>query len=206
MPRIARPCLHRRTRQQGSGRLRRPQKCTRALVLRPSRATAEADLAAPEQFYEQLGTMALARGVVVSVISIVGQECRLDSLGRVADVTSGTVTRVDPLTVTRDFQNILSNPIIVNDVSGLPLLRPSSAHIRSHAAAACRHVLRQRIGAGQHRHAPAGLCHRRHRGHNQVRRPSRAAATTGSSNLRGGRGRDGAAGSSCASSTSILAA
>ena len=49
-------------------------------MLRPSRATAEADLAGPEQFYEQLGTMALARGVV-SVINIVGQECRLDSLG-----------------------------------------------------------------------------------------------------------------------------
>ena len=175
-------------------------------MLRPSRATAEADLAAPEQFYEQLGTMALARGVVVSVISIVGQECRLDSLGRVADVTSGTVTRVDPLTVTRDFQNILNNPIIVTDVLILPLLRSSSAHIRSHAAAACRHVLPQRIVAGQHRHAPAGLCHRRHRGHNQVRRPFGAAATKVSSNLHGGRGRDGAAGSSCASSTSILAA
>ena len=174
-------------------------------MLRPSRATAEADLAAPEQFYEQLGTMALARGVVVSVISIVGQECRLDSLGRVADVTSGTVARVDPLTILCDFQNILNNPIIIiTDVSGLPLLRSSAAHIRSHAAAACRHVLPQRIGAGQHRHAPAGLCHRRHRGHNQVRRPSRAAATAAGSNLRGGRGRDGAAGSSRASSTSIL--
>ena len=175
-------------------------------MLRPSRATAEADLAAPEQFYEQLGTMALARGVVVSVISIVGQECRLDSLGRVADVTSDTVARVGPLTILCDFQNILNNPIIFTDVSILPLLRSSAAHIRNHAAAACRHVLPQQIGAGQHRHAPAGLCHRRHRGHNQVRRPSRAAATTVSSNLHGGRGRDGAAGSSCASSTSILAA
>ena len=100
-------------------------------MLRPSRAAAEADLAAAEQFYEQLGTMALARGVVVSVISIVGQECRLDSLGRVADVTSGTVTRVDPLTILCDLQNTLNNPVIATDASILPLLRSSSAHIRS---------------------------------------------------------------------------
>ena len=79
---------------------------------------AEEQIAALEQFYEQLGTVAKAHGVVVSVISIEGQECKLENLGQVADVTGGDVTKVNPLKLTENFQSILEKPVIATGVSG----------------------------------------------------------------------------------------
>lgn len=71
------------------------------------------------QFYAGLADSAKSKGVTVSVVSIAGEECRLEHLGTVADVTGGEVERVDPLKLAENFQALLSNPIIACDVKGM---------------------------------------------------------------------------------------
>ena len=85
-----------------------------------------------QSFYEDLGTLAMEKGsvmsqcihslvnflahsVTVSLVSIRGQECRVAELGQVTTRTRGSVTIVDPHTVTEEFTSILANPIIATD-------------------------------------------------------------------------------------------
>ncbi len=63
---------------------------------------AETALARTEKFYTDVAEFAKANGVVVSVVSIEGQECKLEYLGAVADLTGGQVDKVDPLKVRYD--------------------------------------------------------------------------------------------------------
>ena len=76
----------------------------------------EEALMAAQQFYTDLGTIAVEKGVTVSLVTIKGVECRVLELGRVADATGGNVTLVDPLTVSFEFSNIVANPIIATNV------------------------------------------------------------------------------------------
>lgn len=69
------------------------------------------------QFYEKIGNIAKEEGILISVISIKGEECSLENLGTLADLTHGTVDRVDPLTIAKDFQSILTLPVIATHVS-----------------------------------------------------------------------------------------
>lgn len=50
------------------------------------------------------------------MVSITGDECNLDSLSTLADLTGGEVQRVDPVELTKNFANILSMPIIASKV------------------------------------------------------------------------------------------
>lgn len=49
-------------------------------------------------------------------MSITGDECNLESLSKLAELTGGEVTRVDPVELTKNFANILSLPIIASNV------------------------------------------------------------------------------------------
>jgi hypothetical protein len=53
----------------------------------------------------------------VNVISIKGTECALEDLGRVCEMTGGSVERVDPLDLSKNFSSVLSNPVIATNVS-----------------------------------------------------------------------------------------
>jgi len=46
----------------------------------------------------------------------VGDECKLDTLSKLADTTGGTVERVDPENLTENFANILSEKILATNV------------------------------------------------------------------------------------------
>ena len=50
------------------------------------------------------------------MISIKGDECNIDGLSVLADMTGGTIERVSPETLTQDFANILSKPVIATGV------------------------------------------------------------------------------------------
>jgi len=80
------------------------------------RLKSEAEIEAAETFYVQIAEFAKLRGVVVSVISIEGAECKLENLGQVADVTGGNVSKVNPLNLTENFQAMLEKPIIATNV------------------------------------------------------------------------------------------
>lgn len=53
---------------------------------------------------------------MVSTISIVGEECNIDTLSKISEMTGGAVERVDPLQLTANFANILSLPVIATNV------------------------------------------------------------------------------------------
>ena len=97
----------------------------------------EAEIEATEQFYVQIAQFAKSRGVVVSVISIEGTECKLENLGQVAEVTGGNVNKVNPLQLTENFQSVLEKPIIATNVQGMIISLNSSQlihKINSHDA------------------------------------------------------------------------
>lgn len=67
----------------------------------------------PKLWYEGLANLARLAGVAVSVISIKGDECALEDLGKVSEVTGGQVDRVDPLKLTDNFANLLDSATLI---------------------------------------------------------------------------------------------
>jgi len=49
-----------------------------------------------DEFYEMIGQFAKEKGVTVSLISIEGEECNIDTLSRISEMTGGAVERVSP--------------------------------------------------------------------------------------------------------------
>jgi hypothetical protein len=97
------------------------------LALSPGGPSLEAvkvndEVDAAENFYENVGNTAAQAGITVSFVSIADAECRLENLGRVADLTGGEVTRINPLELTTNFQGILEKPIIATNVQATMLL------------------------------------------------------------------------------------
>ena len=77
----------------------------------------EEQLKKVDEFYEGLGQLAKEKGVTVSIISIEGEECNMDTLSKIAELTGGTVERVDPIQLTQNFANILQLPVIATNVT-----------------------------------------------------------------------------------------
>jgi len=76
----------------------------------------EAEMLKVDAFYETIGQVAQTAGVVVSIISIEGDECNIDSLVKLAELTGGVVERVDPTTLTKNFASMLEMPVIATNV------------------------------------------------------------------------------------------
>ena len=74
------------------------------------------DLRKREEVYERIGEYAKSKGITVNIVSIIGDECNLETLSRIAELTGGEVERVDPISLTKNFANILSKPIIASNV------------------------------------------------------------------------------------------
>ena len=68
------------------------------------------------QFYEKLGEYAKSKGITVSIISIEGEERNISTLSTLAELTGGSVERVDPIQLTQNFANILQLPVIATNV------------------------------------------------------------------------------------------
>ena len=68
-------------------------------------------MAKVDEFYERIGEFAKSKGVTVSIVSIIGDKCNLDSLTKLAEITGENVERVDPASLTTNFANIIANPI-----------------------------------------------------------------------------------------------
>lgn len=65
-------------------------------------------MAKREEIYERIGEYAKSKGITVNIVSIEGDECNLDALCKLAELTGGEVERVDPISLTKNFANILS--------------------------------------------------------------------------------------------------
>eukprot|EP01083_Nonionella_stella_P057636 151216_1 len=81
--------------------------------------TSEQGATSAADWYEGIGNLAQLAGVTVSVISISGDEnCRLENIGRVADLTAGHVDKIDPLKVAKNFPGKLQSSQCDRCVSG----------------------------------------------------------------------------------------
>ena len=85
-------------------------------------AAGGADADAAAEFYTALAAYAKERGVMVSIVTITGEECRLAELSALADHTGGDVERVNPLELRDNFQAMLENPVLASNVQATMLL------------------------------------------------------------------------------------
>jgi Sec23/Sec24 trunk domain len=80
-------------------------------------AKSEEQLLKIEQFYEMIGQYAKTKGVTVNIISIKGDQCNIDSLSKISELTGGEVELVDPKDLINNFSNILSIQTIATNVT-----------------------------------------------------------------------------------------
>jgi len=50
-----------------------------------------------DEFYEVMGQYAKEKGITVNIISIEGEECNIDTLSKISELTGGQVSRVNPV-------------------------------------------------------------------------------------------------------------
>jgi len=67
------------------------------------------------QWYQALGDYAVANGVIVNIISITDDGCRLENLGKIVEVTNGTMKRISPLNLAEKFSGIIENESIATN-------------------------------------------------------------------------------------------
>jgi hypothetical protein len=65
-------------------------------------------------FYNECAEQAVLKGVSVSVLSLQGAECKLESLSVVAEKTSGSVERVDPRALVKQMNALVGAPSIIS--------------------------------------------------------------------------------------------
>ncbi|XP_032894945.1 circularly permutated Ras protein 1-like [Amblyraja radiata] len=70
-----------------------------------------------KQFYTDLGEQATLNGVIVSILTIEGTDCRLAELGNLADRTGGRVNIVNPINLPNEIQATLEDDVIATDVT-----------------------------------------------------------------------------------------
>ncbi|XP_078077388.1 circularly permutated Ras protein 1-like isoform X2 [Mustelus asterias] len=69
------------------------------------------------QFYSNVGEQATLSGVIVSILTIEGTDCRLAELGKLADQTGGRVNIVDPINLPKEIQATLEDDVIATDAT-----------------------------------------------------------------------------------------
>ncbi|CAD8122110.1 unnamed protein product [Paramecium sonneborni] len=67
-------------------------------------------------FYEKLGQQAAEKGIIISLVTIKGEGCKIDQLAQLVEKTNGIVTRVAPEKIGQDFENIINDEVIGTQV------------------------------------------------------------------------------------------
>ena len=70
-----------------------------------------------QKFYEEIANEAKERGILISVITIKGEGCKIETLAKVTELTNGTVERVVPEDISKNFGAILKDEIVGTQVS-----------------------------------------------------------------------------------------
>lgn len=65
-----------------------------------------------DAFYEKICDIAKEHGVIINVITIKGEGCKLDTLSKLVEQTQGTVTRITPDEIGKNFAAILKDEIV----------------------------------------------------------------------------------------------
>jgi len=64
------------------------------------------------EFYRTIGFRAKEKGVSVSVLTLEGEDCSMENLGKTADITNGSVEIVNPVDLQSKVLNIFSNQVL----------------------------------------------------------------------------------------------
>ncbi|KAG5260954.1 hypothetical protein AALO_G00298360 [Alosa alosa] len=78
-------------------------------------------------FYTQLANYATEKGVIVSVMTFEGEDCRLAEVGRLADLTGGRINIVNIGTVATEIQSALADNVMATGVMAT-LLAPDGVY------------------------------------------------------------------------------
>merc|ERR1712129_484316 len=76
------------------------------------------------QWYAALGDYAMSKGVVVNIISITDDGCKLENLGTIVDATNGYLKRINPLNLIEKFEGIIENESIATNCQAKMILHP----------------------------------------------------------------------------------
>ncbi|CDW75118.1 type a von willebrand factor domain-containing protein [Stylonychia lemnae] len=71
---------------------------------------------AANQFYYKIGEYAKDKGVTVHIVTIIGQECQIDAITPVSEITGGQIERVDPMELRSNFQDFLAKSVLATKV------------------------------------------------------------------------------------------
>ena len=63
-----------------------------------------------------MGQYAKSKGLTVNIVSIEGEECNIDTISKISEITGGEVQRVKPADLIENFSNILSLPVLATNV------------------------------------------------------------------------------------------
>jgi hypothetical protein len=64
---------------------------------------------AGKQFYEVLGQAAKQRNIAVNIMTIKGEGCKMEIIGRLPELTNGNMKVVNPEKLSEDFANVLKD-------------------------------------------------------------------------------------------------
>merc|ERR1712013_764309 len=77
-----------------------------------------------EAWYTALGDYAVSLGVVVNIVSIADDGCKLELLGSIVEATGGTLKRINPLKLAEKFEGIIEDESIATNCAATMLLHP----------------------------------------------------------------------------------
>jgi len=110
--------------------------------------TTEEDREAALMFYNDVAMKARDNSVCVSILSIEGEECSLESLLPVVEKSGGTIDKVNPVNLTQDFATALAQEVLATQVNvvvhlhkSLKFMNESSENISSNT-----HRLEKKLG------------------------------------------------------------
>jgi hypothetical protein len=67
--------------------------------------------------YKRIATIAKDNGTTINVLTIRGDDCALEQLAAVADITAGSVDIVDPLDLSKQISKVMSKPVLGTGVT-----------------------------------------------------------------------------------------
>lgn len=82
------------------------------------------------QFYTTVANEALQKSISIHVIGIEGEDCSLENLGTVADITNGQVEIATPMNLSAKFTQLLNKPVVATNLSCTVLVNKNLAFKR----------------------------------------------------------------------------
>jgi len=74
-------------------------------------------MASANQFYEEAALFAKSKSITINVVGIKGDKLNINNLGKLADITGGSVDIVDPVQITQNFASVLQSKIVATNVT-----------------------------------------------------------------------------------------